>query len=81
MILICAEMHELYDMPSADSITRGDHLNGRGEGVTGVYSGNRVIRMFPGALIALLEVHDGVHGCCGFVCRHTTIAEQSDVRR
>jgi magnesium-dependent phosphatase 1 len=33
----------------------------RGEGVTGVYSGNRVIRMFPGALIALLEVHDGVH--------------------
>jgi len=53
----------------------------RGEGVTGVYSGNRVIRMFPGALIALLEVHDGVHGCCGFVCRHTTIAEQSDVRR
>ena len=54
-------MHELYDMPSADSITRGDHLNGRGEGVTGVYSGNRVNRMFPGALIALQEVHDGVH--------------------
>ena len=54
------EMYELYDMPSSDKVIRGD-LNGRGEGVTGVYSGSRVIRMFPGALVALQESHDGVH--------------------
>jgi len=54
------EMYELWDMPSADSVTRGN-LNGRGEGVTGVYSGSSLIRMFPGALVALQECHDGVH--------------------
>lgn len=54
------EMYELYEMPSADKVTRGE-LNGRGEGVTGVYSGNRVIRLFPGALVALQESYDGVH--------------------
>lgn len=54
------EMYELYEIPTADKVTRGD-LNGRGEGITGVYSGNRVIRMFPGALVALQESHDRVH--------------------
>jgi magnesium-dependent phosphatase 1 len=52
-------MHELYVMQPTASLVETTSM--RGEGVTGVYSGNRVIRMFPGALIALLEVHDGVH--------------------
>ena len=54
------EMYELDHMPSANKVTRGD-LNGRGEGVTGVYSGHCVIRLFPGALVALQESHDHVH--------------------
>ena len=52
-------MHELYVMQPTASLVETTSM--RGEGVTGVYSGNRVIRMFPGALIALQEVHDGVH--------------------
>ena len=32
------EMYELDDLPTADNVRMGD-LNGRGEGVVGVYSG------------------------------------------
>ena len=42
-------------IPSADKVVRGD-LNGKGEGVTGVYSGSReVISLHKGSLIALQE--------------------------
>lgn len=51
-------MYELNDMPS-DTVV-GD-LNGRGEGITAVYSGRRPIRIFRGALVALQEVHDGMY--------------------
>ena len=34
-------------------------LNGRGEGVVGVHSGGDIIRLFPGALVALQECADG----------------------
>ena len=54
------EMYELSEMPTADNVVRGD-LNGRGEGVVGVYSGRRVIRLFPGALVAMQEFHDGLY--------------------
>jgi hypothetical protein len=55
-----AEMYELSDLPSGDKVIRGN-LNGRGEGIVGVYSGPRVIRLFPGSLIALQESHDRVY--------------------
>ncbi|KAK7253793.1 Acid Phosphatase [Aureococcus anophagefferens] len=52
------EMYTLDDMPSTP--IRGD-LNARGEGVVGVKSGLETIRLFPGALRALQECHDGAH--------------------
>ena len=52
------EMYTLNDMPSTP--IRGD-LNARGEGVVGVKSGLETIRLFPGALRALQECHDGAH--------------------
>ena len=55
------EMYELYEVPQAGECEiRGD-LNGRGQGVTGVKSGGDVIQLFPGALVALQEMADGVH--------------------
>lgn len=53
------EMYTLSHMPSRPLI--GD-LNGRGEGVVGVHSGGDVIRIYPGALQAMQEVADGLHG-------------------
>ena len=54
------EMYERDDLPTFDSVRRGD-LNGRGDGVVGVYSGSRLITLFRGALTALQEVRDGSH--------------------
>jgi magnesium-dependent phosphatase 1 len=53
------EMYLLGEMPDRPII--GD-LNGRGEGVIGVHSGPDVIKLFPGALAALQECADGLHG-------------------
>lgn len=52
------EMYTLTEMPG--ETVRGD-LGGRGDGITGVYSGNDVIRIYPGALLALQECHDGLY--------------------
>lgn len=52
------EMYELDDIPTEEDAIRGD-LNGRGEGVIAVNSGYAVIRIFPGALLALQECADG----------------------
>ena len=53
-------------------------LNGRGEGVVAVKSGSDVIRMFPGALVALQEVADGDMRACDTVASSadTPLAEQ-----
>lgn len=52
------EMFEMPAIPTPDRVVRGD-LNGRGEGVTGVYSGSRqVISLHKGSLIALQEHAD-----------------------
>lgn len=48
-------MYEMTAMPSRT--VKGD-LNGRGEGVIGVYSGNDKISLHPGSLIALQEQAD-----------------------
>jgi len=46
-------------IPTSDRVVRGD-LNGRGDGVTGVYSGSRdVISLHKGSLLALQEHADG----------------------
>ena len=52
------EMFEMPALPSPDRVVRGD-LNGRGEGVVGVYSGSReVISLHKGSLLALQEHAD-----------------------
>lgn len=53
-------MFELCEVPTTDNVIRGD-LGGRGEGVVGVRSGGDVIALFPGALLAMQEVEDGMH--------------------
>uniref|UniRef100_A0A7S0Q3I5 Magnesium-dependent phosphatase-1 n=1 Tax=Coccolithus braarudii TaxID=221442 RepID=A0A7S0Q3I5_9EUKA len=53
------EMYELWEMPSKP-VT--GNLHGRGDGVVGVMSGFETIQLFPGALAALQEVYDGMHG-------------------
>ena len=50
------EMYTLGAMPDRPII--GD-LGGRGEGVVGVHSGGDIIRIYPGALLAMQEVADG----------------------
>jgi magnesium-dependent phosphatase 1 len=49
-------MYTMTAMPDGRT-TKGD-LNGRGEGVTGVFSGSDKISLYPGSLIALQEHAD-----------------------
>lgn len=58
MCMWSPEMYTLDDFITERLI--GD-LNGRGDGVIGVRSGADVVTLFPGALQALQEVHDGEH--------------------
>ena len=52
------EMYEMPALPSSDRVVRGD-LNGRGEGITGVYSGSHdIISLHQGSLMALQEHAD-----------------------
>ena len=50
------EMYEMTAIPDGRTTT-GD-LNGRGEGVTGVYSGSDLIALYSGSLVALQEHAD-----------------------
>jgi magnesium-dependent phosphatase 1 len=58
----CFWDQEMYEMPALpDRRVRGD-LNGRGEGVVGVYSGPHKISLHAGSLQALQDHADGKHG-------------------
>merc|ERR1719174_181517 len=52
------EMYTLSVVPKPKDAIMGD-LNGKGKGVIGVRSGGEVIKIFPGALRALQEIHAG----------------------
>ena len=56
------EMYTLSRVPTAADVVIGELANNRGQGVVGVKSGNEVISLYPGALTALQEVMDGMHG-------------------
>jgi magnesium-dependent phosphatase 1 len=51
-------MYEMRQIPDGSKLARGD-LNGLGEGVTGVYSGNHKISLHQGSLVALQEHANG----------------------
>lgn len=52
------EMYEMPSVPSSTNVVIGD-LNGRGEGVTGVYSGPHKISLHGGSLLSLQDHADG----------------------
>ena len=51
----CFWDQEMYEMPALPDRTATGDLNGKGEGVTGAYSGRNKISMHAGSLIALQE--------------------------
>ena len=53
--------YTLDEVPTAQSVARGQLAHGRGEGVVGVRSGRDVIRLFDGAAHALQQCHDGAY--------------------
>ena len=53
--------YTLDEVPTAQSVVRGQLAHGRGEGVVGVRSGRDVIRLFDGAAHALQQCHDGAY--------------------
>jgi magnesium-dependent phosphatase 1 len=54
--------HKVYEMPALPERTVTGDLNGRGEGVTGVYSGPHKISLHTGSLKALQDHADGKFG-------------------
>ena len=52
----------MYELSHIPSNTQQGNLGNRGRGVVAAMSGHVPIRIFPGALKALQEVHDGKHG-------------------
>ena len=53
--------YTLDEVPTAQSVVRGELAHGRGEGVVGVRSGRDVIRLFDGAAHALQQCHAGAY--------------------
>jgi magnesium-dependent phosphatase 1 len=75
----CFWDQEMYEMPALPSRTVVSDLNGRGSGVSGVYSGPHKISLHSGSLQALQDHADGKHGpmkVCFASSADTPFAEQ-----
>eukprot|EP00957_Ditylum_brightwellii_P027060 2045951-Ditylum_brightwellii.AAC.1 len=57
----CLWDQEMFEMSAMPSKTLKGDLNGKGEGVLGVYSGRDLIKLHKGSLIALQEHAAGSH--------------------